>query len=105
MDDGLGFKHSNCYQVELPLTLWVVGGNMYGDLLSCLLQGQRSEREDDLNSKLTTYLQKLEDMTHQLNSLNSKVQECDDNKVRRRCGTGGGDGTEKKVGGQVWRGK
>ena len=46
------------------------------------MQLQRSDREDELNRKLTEYLQKLEDMTRQLGDINSRLQECEDNKVR-----------------------
>ncbi len=45
-------------------------------------QIQRTDREDELNRKLTEYLQKLEDMTRQLGDINSRLQDCDNNKVR-----------------------
>ncbi len=44
-------------------------------------QVQRSDREDELNRKLTEYLQKLEDMTRQLGDTSSRLQECEDGKV------------------------
>jgi len=46
-----------------------------------LPQVQHGDHDDELNSKLTDYLQKLEDMTHQLGELNSRMQECEDSKV------------------------
>ncbi len=44
-------------------------------------QSQQHDHDDELNGKLTDYLQKLEDMTHQLGDINSRLQECEDNKV------------------------
>lgn len=52
-------------------------------VMCVFFQTQHSQREDELNGKLTEYLQKLEDMTRQLGDVNSRLQECEDNKVRR----------------------